>query len=446
MDNFEVLRALRDSPCSRIKSVVMSVIDLHPDSQKMKVCFVIMGFGKKTDFESGRTLDLDATYESIIQPAVAAQNMRCIRADEIVHSGIIDTEMYEMLLRADLVIADISTGNVNAVYELGVRHALRPNSTIIMVEDEGRLYFDLNHVSTFRYNHIGFDIAAREARRASTALGELIAAVMVSKKPDSPVYTYLPRLQRPLLTDEQYAELLDDAEAAQTKLAGLMHRAQMFTNASRHADAKEMLKLAAKMKPGEPFILQQLALATYKAQVPTVLVALFEAMDVLDILTPELSNDPETLGIAGAICRRLWLELREPVYLDLAIKHYGRGFEVRRDYYNGENLALCYEYRGERQTNPDEMKFDFMFARKVRVAVVEGLDDILSMDDAGDRSDIKWVYASLSNCLLALGRVEEAAAYEAEFMFNMSTVWMIETFQKGKSEIFNLQPNRRSNA
>ncbi len=26
------------------------------------VCFVVMGFGKKTDYESGRTLDLDATY------------------------------------------------------------------------------------------------------------------------------------------------------------------------------------------------------------------------------------------------------------------------------------------------------------------------------------------------------------------------------------------------
>lgn len=420
--------------------------DLHTDSENMKVCFVIMGFGKKTDFESGRTLDLDATYESIIQPAVAAQNMRCIRADEIVHSGIIDTPMYEMLLRADLVIADISTGNVNAVYELGVRHALRPNSTIIMVEDEGRLYFDLNHVSTFRYNHIGFDIAAREARRASAALGDLIASVMVSKQPDSPVYTFLPRLQRPRLTDEQFADLLDDAEAAQTRLAGLMHRAQMFSDTSRHADAKETLKLAAVMKPGEPFILQQLAVATYKAKVPTLSVALFEAMDVLAALTPDSSNDPETLGIAGAICKRLWLELGERHYLDSAIKHYGRGYEVRRDYYNGENLALCYEYRGAKQSDADEMKFDFMSARKVRASVVEGLEHILAESDSVDRSDIKWVYATLSNCYLALGHAKEAVAYEAEFMINMSIQWMIETFQAGKSEIINLNTRRQQNA
>ena len=31
-------------------------------------CFVIMGFGKKTDFATGRTLDLDKTYKNIIKP------------------------------------------------------------------------------------------------------------------------------------------------------------------------------------------------------------------------------------------------------------------------------------------------------------------------------------------------------------------------------------------
>ena len=58
-----------------------------------KLCFVVMGFGKKTDFETGRLLDLDATYETIIQPAVEAAGLRCTRADEVLHSGIIDTEM-----------------------------------------------------------------------------------------------------------------------------------------------------------------------------------------------------------------------------------------------------------------------------------------------------------------------------------------------------------------
>ena len=50
-------------------------------------CFVVMGFGKKTDFETGRTLDLDKTYKNIIKPAVTAAGLQCIRADKITHSG-----------------------------------------------------------------------------------------------------------------------------------------------------------------------------------------------------------------------------------------------------------------------------------------------------------------------------------------------------------------------
>ena len=75
-------------------------------SDVQKICFVVMGFGKKTDFATGRLLNLDATYENIIKPAVELTGYRCIRADDINHSGVIDLHMYRMLLIADLVIAD----------------------------------------------------------------------------------------------------------------------------------------------------------------------------------------------------------------------------------------------------------------------------------------------------------------------------------------------------
>lgn len=74
-----------------------------------KRCFVIMGFGKKTDFASGRTLDLNKTYKNIIQPAVETAGYECIRADEIQDSTIIDKSMYAFLITSELVIADIST-------------------------------------------------------------------------------------------------------------------------------------------------------------------------------------------------------------------------------------------------------------------------------------------------------------------------------------------------
>src|SRR5947207_610196 len=35
-------------------------------------CFVVMGFGKKTDYETGRVLDLDHSYLNLIKPAAEA--------------------------------------------------------------------------------------------------------------------------------------------------------------------------------------------------------------------------------------------------------------------------------------------------------------------------------------------------------------------------------------
>ena len=52
-----------------------------------------MGFGKKKDPDTNRTIDLDATYKKIIRPAVESAGCKCIRADEIVESGIIDRSM-----------------------------------------------------------------------------------------------------------------------------------------------------------------------------------------------------------------------------------------------------------------------------------------------------------------------------------------------------------------
>jgi len=83
-----------------------------------------MGFGKKTDFRQAKEFDLDKTYRSIIKPAVVRAGLTCVRADEELGAGLIDIPMFERLLAADVVIADLSTSNLNAMYELGVRHAL----------------------------------------------------------------------------------------------------------------------------------------------------------------------------------------------------------------------------------------------------------------------------------------------------------------------------------
>ena len=396
-------------------------------------CFVVMGFGVKTDYETGRTLDLDATYEAIIEPAVTDAGLRCIRADEFVHSGVIDRRMYEALYRADLVVADISTGNVNAVYELGVRHALRPYSTIIMKERDGRLHFDLDHVVIFRYEHLGADIGAREATRARRELAELVGSIMAAKEADSPVYQWLPRLQQPKLSEEEVEAMVDDTEAHERRMSAFVRSGKEASSASRHADAAEAFAKAHALSPEEPYIIQQWALATYKSRSPSDEAALLEGLEIIGALRPNKSNDPETLGITGAMHKRLWMLKSERGSLDKAIEYYGRGFEVRRDYYNGENLATCLDYRSKVQRDPAEGDYDRRTASKVRESIVWNLEKAIEADSFRERTDRKWVFATLANCHFALGNIAAGDRFEARFHKERLADWEVETYEAGKA-------------
>jgi hypothetical protein len=98
-------------------------------------------------------------------------------------------------LSADLVIADLSTANVNAVYELGVRHALRPQRTIVLAENNFSFPFDLNHLSILKYEHLGKEIGFTEVMRVRNKLKEKITTLMDSPEVDSPVFLFIPSLQ-----------------------------------------------------------------------------------------------------------------------------------------------------------------------------------------------------------------------------------------------------------
>lgn len=409
------------------------------DGDDRKLCFVVMGFGKKTDHESGRTLDLNATWQEIIQPAAEQAGLRCVRADEIPHSGHIDLHMYEMLLRADLVIADISTGNANALYELGVRHALRPYSTIIMKERGGRFYFDLDHTATFSYDHMGEDIGAKEARRAIADLRSLIQEVMENPQPDSPVYTFIPKLIQPRMSDEQFEALIERSEENEERFSEVVKQGEHALRNDHYADAVRFFSSAATMRPEEPYLKQQLALATYKGKEPSEIASLVSALKIISELEPDNSNDPETLGIAGAIHKRIWNITRDSAELQLAVKYYGRGFEVRRDYYNGENYALCLNYCVELGGGKKEEGYYEVGARKVREELVEILTGVVQSPQFDDRSDQKWVVATLANTLFGLRREAEAIRHEQQFYKygergNLAN-WERETYEKGKQEV-----------
>lgn len=412
-----------------------------PDTQhSQKVCFVVMGFGTKTDYETGRTLDLDASYEAIIKPAVTEAGLRSVRADEVMHSGVIDKPMFDMLLKADLVIADLSTSNPNALYELGVRHALKPYATILIKEKDGRFHFDLNHVVTMEYKHLGPDIGTREAQAKRTELKDKIIAIMQAPATDSPVFTFIPGLGRaqvaeaalqPRMSTSAFHEAITTAVAGRDRLTSIIAQAQQAGREGRHADAAKDFASALEITPEDAYLRQQLALHTYKSK-PSEQAALEAGWSVLAPLKPEQSVDPETLGISGAIYKRLFALTNNRDDLDKAISFYGRGFEVRRDYYNGENLATCLDMRAAIQQDPNEKLFDLMSAKKTRQALKTILDELVKSGAADQRSDRKWVYATAANVAYALGETEAGEIKEKLFHGAQPVGWELETFEAGK--------------
>ena len=101
-----------------------------------------MPFGSKKD-ESGRVINFDRVYGEIIKPAIEDAGLDPIRADEETVGGIIHKPMYERLMLCEYAVADLTTANANVFYELGIRHGIRPHSTVLIFGKGMRLPFDV---------------------------------------------------------------------------------------------------------------------------------------------------------------------------------------------------------------------------------------------------------------------------------------------------------------
>jgi hypothetical protein len=132
--------------------------------------------------------------------------------------------------------------------------------------------------------------------------------------------------------------------------------------------------------------------------------------------------------------KQLWLATQRPEHLAAAIRYYGRGFEVRKDYYNGENYALCLDYRAALQQDPNERMFDHMSARKVREQLREIVGEIIASSTFAERSDVRWVLATAANSAFALGHDDEGKAFEQRFMASKPADWEVESYHKNLAE------------
>jgi hypothetical protein len=159
----------------------------------MNRVFIVRPFGTKSG------IDFNQVEAELIQPVLKAVGLGGGTTGEIVKQGNIRTDMFQKLLVADLVIADISVYNPNAYYEIGVRHAFREKRTfLIRCSKDGLpngakiddVPFDLK---TDRYLEYRLDDLAGAQLRLTAAL----RSTLTSQDPDSPIFQLLPNLGEP---------------------------------------------------------------------------------------------------------------------------------------------------------------------------------------------------------------------------------------------------------
>ncbi|MBU2650979.1 MAG: hypothetical protein KKA81_08590 [Bacteroidetes bacterium] len=181
-------------------------------------CFVVMPFGvKPIPDEPNHYFDFDKVYRIVIRRAIEEAGMEPIRADEQTGSHIIHSEMFKELRDRAFVLADLSLGNPNVYYELGIRHVLSPGGTILMCREGTELPFDirLSRVIFYRYN--GKDIDWEVVEEVVLRLKDALMSAK-EKRPDSPVHALLekvfPECQNPT---QQYQASASEIEMPKTE-------------------------------------------------------------------------------------------------------------------------------------------------------------------------------------------------------------------------------------
>lgn len=195
--------------------------------------------------------------------------------------------------------------------------------------------------------------------------------------------------------------------------------------------------------------MQRLALITYKSKFPNEKSALLEAHGLLNLLNPVTSNDTETLGLWGAVHKRLWELTKDIKFLDEAIRAYERGFFIRNDYYNGINYAFLLNVRAAESSDPAEAIADFVEARRVRKEVLSiceawlkdnpmpNKDNVPEQAVTGYLKNWYWVMATIGEAHVGMG--DEAMANEVfgEAYAKAPEGWMQESTE---SQLKKLKP------
>jgi MAP3K TRAFs-binding domain len=360
------------------------------------LCFVLMPFGEKRDI-TGTLINFDSIYKELIAPSVKEAGLEPLRADEELTGGIIHKPMFERLILCEYAVADLTTANANVFYELGIRHAVRPRSTVLIyAESSGRLPFDLSPMRALPYRTSLAGGAIEDNNNNSNAGATRAVLVKYLKEAreaqgtatDSPIFQFVEGYPN---VDHTKTDVFRDRVIYSTQMKQKLAAARkQGINAIRVLEKQElgnimdleagvivdlflsyrsvkawqdMIDLSARMPSPlatTAMIQEQLALAlnrqASKLNEPERTILRERAEKVLLDLLKKRGPHPETYGILGRIYKDQWEEaLKESNddyfgaasgLLKKAIEAYLHGFEADwRDAYPGINAVTLMEIK-----------------------------------------------------------------------------------------------------
>jgi hypothetical protein len=203
--------------------------------RSLPTCFVVMPYGMRP--VANVEVNFDAIFDGYIKPAATAAGFTVVRQDRDMTSGVIMPRLFQSIYGAELTIADITYQNPNVYYELGVRHALRAQGTLLIRRVSGDYAvrplgprrqgastdtaFDIEGVKIFSYQ-----LDQDKLQEAIDGLKQQIERVANAVNTDSPAFLYLDQLRVVTGSPRAYArkdrtyEILDDAAQPTRRFVG----------------------------------------------------------------------------------------------------------------------------------------------------------------------------------------------------------------------------------
>jgi hypothetical protein len=160
------------------------------------LCFVLMPFGKKPTV-GGTLVDFDGVYREVIAPGIVGAELDPLRADEEMTGGIIHKPMFERLILCEYAVADLTKANANVFYEMGLRHAVRPASTVLVFAQAPAIALRCGGARAA----YSLDPESRQPRRTGCAGGEAARGAFDST--DSPVFQLVEGFGHPAPQDRR---------------------------------------------------------------------------------------------------------------------------------------------------------------------------------------------------------------------------------------------------